>query len=45
MTPAHPRRSPWAATAIVLTASLAVASAVVGFLVLPEVQGQAGAGV
>jgi len=45
MTPLPPRRSPWTATVILLTASLAAASAAVGFLVLPGVQGQAGAGV
>ncbi len=45
MKPVSRRRSPWAAMAIVLTVSVAVTSAVVGFLVLPELEGQGSTGV
>ena len=45
MMPVLLRRSPWATTAIALTASVVVVSAVVGFVLLPGLEGQAGGGV
>ena len=44
MTPVSPPRSRWVATSILVTASLAIGSVMVGFLVLPVMQGEASSG-